>query len=197
MHQALKTPPRRRQNAIKTPSRHLKTRPRRPKTSPRGFQVAPKHPQEASKTPQDAPNTLPRHLKTPQMLRCVKNRPKCFPTHCLQYFVGSGPPNKAPKIAATSIDNRSQEPSMLRPILKAHQTPPRHPQDTLKTPQDTPKMTPRRFQEVPDAPRRAQDGPERRPREASKSPQNIPKRLPRRPKTLPTRSQDTSRRPKC
>ena len=55
------------------------------------------------------------------MLRCVKNKPKCFRTHAGQCFVASGPPNKAPEIIPTSMENRSQEPSMLRPVVSARQ----------------------------------------------------------------------------
>ena len=51
------------------------------------------------------------------MLRCVENRSMCLRTYYLQYFVASGPPNKAPKIVPTSMEIRSQEPSMLRPIF--------------------------------------------------------------------------------
>ena len=57
------------------------------------------------------------------MLRCAENRPKCFRTHAGQCFVAFGPPNKAPEIVPKSIENRSQEASMLRPIfntLKNH-----------------------------------------------------------------------------
>ena len=51
------------------------------------------------------------------MLRCAENRPKCFRTHAGQCFVAFGPPNKAPEIVPKSIENRSQEASMLRPIF--------------------------------------------------------------------------------
>ena len=38
-------------------------------------------------------------------------------TYYLQYFVAPGRPNKAPKIVPTSVENGSQEPSMLRPVF--------------------------------------------------------------------------------
>ena len=55
------------------------------------------------------------------MLRCVEHRPKCCRTHYLQYFVASGSPNKAPKIVPTSMENPSQERSMLRHVFSTRQ----------------------------------------------------------------------------
>ena len=55
------------------------------------------------------------------MLRWLENRPKCCRIYYLQYFVASGPPNKGPKIGPTSVENRSQELSLLRPVSSTHQ----------------------------------------------------------------------------
>ena len=51
------------------------------------------------------------------MLRWVKNRPKCFRTYYLQIGIGSVPPNMAPKIVPTSIENRFQKVFMLYPVF--------------------------------------------------------------------------------
>ena len=69
-------------------------------------------------------STQNRHFfgfKRQLMLRCVRNRPKCSRTYYLQYFVAPGRPNMAPKIVPTSMENGSQEPSMLRPVFSTCQ----------------------------------------------------------------------------